>query len=252
MNQTSRSRAFWIGILFWIGAWELLVVLFPTDSNLLPSLYSISRNTIHLLLAEDSSFSTDIAKSMTRFSLAALISLPLGFASAIAVSHFRPMSALIQPLVAVLYPTPKIALFPFLLLLLGIGDSSRVALISMGIFFLVYLSTLNGLSQLLKSSTMDLVRAYSIRGWNYWWYIVVRGALPQFLSGTRMGLGYGVTLVVVSESTMSRDGLGHHLWSAWEQFQIQNMYSCLLIIALIGCGLHVLLSYLEERVSPNQ
>jgi len=147
----------------------------------------------------------------------------------------HPVAArLLNPLIAVTYPIPKLAVFPLLMVVFGIGESSKVAIIAIGIFFLVLLSTLQGCRRLFKEDYMDIVTVFRIPPGKRFFSIALRGSLPDILSGLKMGLGYGLVMVVASEFTFSEDGIGFFIWRAWDQFRVVDIYCGLTVLSLSG------------------
>lgn len=237
-----RSFYSFVSLAIWVCVWELIVLLVH-DQSLFPHLFDIFINTSNLFLNSD--FVTKhLFQSLYRLSLALLFAVPLAYFIALAAVKNKFFEKLITTFVSITFPLPKIALLPLFLLFFGIGDLTKVVLIAVSVFYLVFISTYDGVQRLTTSDLMDVVKIYKIKGWSYWYHFLVKGSLRFFLVGLKSGLGYGLTMVVVSEYSLSNGGLGYFIWSSWDQFRVLDMYSGILVIAILGFSLNKFCSLL--------
>lgn len=243
-----KKRNILISLLFWLLVWEILAYGMIKDLSLFPSVEVLLMNTWQLLL-KPQGLSFHLGASAWRFLLAALVSVPLAFFLALCCAYFKTLGLFVNTFVSATYPLPKVALFPFVLLLFGTDDGSKVFLIGIGIFYLVFINSYDGASRLLDGPLHDIVKVYGVKKFNFWYFFLTKGSLSSLLVGLKTGLGYGITLVVVSEWTMSNQGLGYFIWSSWDQFRIIDMYSGVFILAVVGWLIHSLISFLQTRVA---
>ncbi|HRY30108.1 MAG TPA: ABC transporter permease subunit, partial [Elusimicrobiota bacterium] len=199
---------------------------FPPPSHILDRLW--------VLLRTDDTFLRGVLQSHLRLAMGALLAVPLAVFLGLELGLHPVAARLLNPLIAVTYPIPKLAVFPLLMVVFGIGESSKVAIIAIGIFFLVLLSTLQGCRRLFKEDYMDIVTVFRIPPGKRFFSIALRGSLPDILSGLKMGLGYGLVMVVASEFTFSEDGIGFFIWRAWDQFRVVDIYCGLTVLSLSG------------------
>ena len=216
-----------------LAAWELASrasllhpVFFPPPAQILKRLW--------VLLWTDDQFIWEIAKSHRRLALGALLSVPPAVAMGLLLGLHPKARRLFSSLIALTYPIPKLAVFPLLMVILGIGESSKIAIIAVGVFFLVLLSTLQGCQRLFKEDYMDIVRVFRIPNGKTFFAVAFQGSLPEILSGLKMGLGYGLVMVVASEFTFSQNGIGFFIWRAWDQFRIVDIYCGLTVLSISG------------------
>lgn len=179
-----------------------------------------------------------------RYLIAIVLAVPLAIATAIFVAGSSKAKDLFYPIISLTYPLPKVAILPFLLLVFGIGDSAKIVMIALGIFYLLFINIYVGLTLELKGQLGDIVRTYQIRGVNYWYYFLFQGSYKHFLVGLKAALGYGLTMVVVSEISIAKNGIGFFIWSAWDAFRVVDLYSALFILALIGYFINAACDYL--------
>ncbi len=119
---------------------------------------------------------------------------------------------------------------------------------TIGMFYLVYINVRNGTKRILSSPLMDIVHVYKIHGINYYYHFLFKGVLRDFLVGLKAAMGYGLLLVVVSEFSVSRNGIGHFIWQSWDQFRIADMYAGILILCLLGLFIFSLLDAIIDRL----
>jgi ABC-type nitrate/sulfonate/bicarbonate transport system permease component len=134
-----------------------------------------------------------------------------------------------------------------MLLVFGIGDTAKVFLIVLGCVWPILLGTIDGVSGI-DPVTGDTARAYGIAGPRRLFGITLPAASPQIVAGMRTSLSLAVILMVVSEMVGSTDGVGHFIVEAQRSFAITDMWSGILLLALIGYVLNLAFELGERRV----
>ena len=97
---------------------------------------------------------------------------------------------------------------------------------------------------------LDVGRNFKASRWNTFWTIALPGALPVIMTGFKLGIGIGLVLIAIAEMIGAKSGLGFLIWSAWSTFAVEQMYTGLFMIALIGFLLTLALNELERIVVP--
>lgn len=241
--QIWNKLKFILSLLFWAVIWQLISDYIIKDPIVFPNSTNVIANAYELLFV-NYKIIPDIIGSAERYIIAALIAMPMAIISAVLVSGNRKFKDLFYPIISLTYPLPKVAILPFLLLVFGIGDSAKIAMIVLGMYYLIFINIYVGLSLLLKGQLGDIVYTYRIEGINYWVHFLFKGSYRYFLTGLKAALGYGLTLVVVSEISLAKNGIGFFIWSTWDAFRVTDLYSALLILALIGYGINTACDYL--------
>ncbi len=224
--------------------WQVISYFLVKDRHLFPGLDDIAARFSILIFDPD--FRHHLVMSGYRLLTAATVAIPLAIAAAFVFFWFGRAGAFFNSLFIFTYPLPKVAILPFALLAFGIGDSAKIFIIGLGIFYLVYFNTQQGIRYLLNHELHQIVTVYRISPFYQIWYFYFKGCLPFIFSGLRVGFGYGLSLIVVSEISMSTNGLGFFLWSAWDQFRVVDMYVGLFCLALLGFGFNALFGRLEK------
>lgn len=234
-----------ITIFFLAAIWELLAYQSIIDKSFFPSPFSILINTFDLISRDN--LAMEIGHSLSRLGLAFLITFPFSLLLAVWTSHWKLLDDLINPLIAFSFPLPKVAIYPLLLLIFGIAGFSKVALISIGIFYLMYINFRLGFLRLRTSHFFEIVSVYQFTGYNYFWNFLIKGSQQEIYTGLKLALNYGLTLVVVSEISISNNGIGYFIWRSWDQFKIINVYSGVLCLSIIGFIFYYCFNYLIDR-----
>jgi ABC-type nitrate/sulfonate/bicarbonate transport system permease component len=231
--------------------WEIASHNAWIDKSLFPQLSAILSRLAELL-SDHVFLSRDLGGSGRRLLLAILIFAPAAIALGAVSGASLKLNALISPFVNFALPLPKVALFPLILVIFGIGDAGKIFLIGLGIFFHLYINTFAGMVRLQASPLMDLVKIYEIKSLNLFFRFYALGILTDILVGLKSALGYALTLVVVSEFSISNNGLGQFIWRAWDQFRVIDMYAGIFILGVIGWASQSLLDIIIRwRIRRN-
>jgi ABC-type nitrate/sulfonate/bicarbonate transport system permease component len=168
-------------------------------------------------------------RSFGGFALGAALGVFIGLLSAV----WRQAESFFDPLVSVLYPVPKIALLPVIITWLGFGDSSKIAVIAVSVFFPAFLNTLYGA----RATPQKLIWAARNMGADQRYifrHVVLPSALPQIFTGLRSGLALSFVVMFAAEMVGSRLGLGDLIIRAQDAMRYDWMYTAILVIGLLG------------------
>jgi ABC-type nitrate/sulfonate/bicarbonate transport system permease component len=227
------------------AAWVVASITLDVSPLVLPDPQRVLESGLRLSASGKlwSEFATTLARVLTSFLLALLVGSLLGLAMA-ASPLFH---AGLRPLVAYFFPTPKVAVYPALLIVLGVGTGSTVALGFLEALFPVLLATYaaaNSVDQRLVWSAQAL--GTSDRGVVFG--IVLRAALPGIMSGARIALVGALAGVFIAELIAGRAGLGHAATVAWRLLVIPEMFVYLIVFALTGFTLDRLFLVIRRRL----
>lgn len=227
--------------------WELLVRAGVLDYRFFPSPTAVIETLIRLTASGE--MPADIAISLQRvllgFSLGTLLGLILGLAT----GWSKVVETIVEPLIAVFYPIPKLALLPLILILFGIGETSKVAIVAIAVFFTVVISTaaaVRGIEPVL----LDAAHNYGARGGRLFTRIILPAAMPEIFTGIRLGMGISLIVIVAAEFVASNQGLGHRIWLSWGTLSTRDMYAGLVVIGVIGLCSTLALNWVGRRLMP--
>jgi ABC-type nitrate/sulfonate/bicarbonate transport system permease component len=243
MRGTSELVLGLLPIVLVLLLWQALVSFGYAPPSLLPPPGQVFVRMGELLL--DTSFQQDIAATLFRlfagFALAVVLGVPIGIAAAVS----PPVNAAVRPLVRVLAPLPKVALYPAFLLLLGFGHESKITLVTADALFPILLSTYYGAS-IVEQKLIWSALAAGTPPREVLWKVVLPAAMPSILTGCRIGLVISCIVVFLAEMITSTDGLGHVLVTAARTFQSVDMFVPLITISALGLILNGLLGGLRS------
>lgn len=232
MTMKNRGLSLLYGIL-WLSLWQVMSLYFVKDESLLPTATSVLYRLYGSLFV-DRSLMQEIAASLQRFLVSTLIAIFFGVLFSYLTVSLQFIGDFFHFLFKATFGLPKVAVLPFFILVFGIDDQAKIAFISLGMFYLLYFNIYQGLVQLKRDSLFDVMFVFHVTGQKKFWNYYFKGSLPFFIVGLKTALGYGLTLVIVSEMNLSTNGIGLYLWNAWDQFRIIDLYACLFCLMIIG------------------
>lgn len=231
--------------------WELLAAtgtidrrFFPAPSETFISLVGLLQNT-----GERQRLIVDIMATYQRLVIGYGIGATLGIVTGAAMALSAPIRFSLGPLINATFPTPKLAIFPLLIVIFGLDDPSKIVLVAIGVFYMTCLTTLSGV---LYSNPLhrDVARAFRIPAWTRWFRIVLPAAMPSIVTGLKLGLGQALILVVSAEIVAAQEGLGHFIWDSWQVLNVSRMFIGLIVVALTGGAAVLFGEILERRLVP--
>jgi NitT/TauT family transport system permease protein len=226
--------------------WELLSYLKIISAIYFPAPGSILLRFIYLLF-QDPQFSSDILFSLKRLAIGVIISVPSAIALGLFMGLNKRMDRFLTPLISLTYPIPKLSILPLLMILLGIGDISKIAIIAIGIFYLVLLNVISGIRGL-PAVYFYMIKVYRIPFSKKVRSIILKGILPDILHGCKVGIGYGLIMVVASEFIAAKNGIGFFMWNAWDQFRIKDVYVGLVVFSLMGLAIFTFFDWFLSKL----
>lgn len=246
-----RSEARWsaLGAACLVLLWELSAragwvsaLYFPSPSFILETLY---RMLVHGDLVHNTVITLErmIAALVTGCLPAIALGLAMGWSS-------RLRRAL-DPVIAAVHPIPKIAIFPLLLVVFGIGDLSKTLVVALGAFFPMLLSVMAGVQQI-NPSLYEVVENYGSNRFNVFRHVVLPGSMPMMMTGARLALNLALVVTIAVELLASNDGLGSVVWRAWQTFRVEELWAGLIVISLLGVGMSQGLLRLSRFLIPWQ
>jgi NitT/TauT family transport system permease protein len=156
---------------------------------------------------------------------------------------------LLDPIVAATYPIPKLAIFPLLMIIFGIGEFSKIMAIAIGCFFLVLINSMAGVRNINKVY-FEVAKNYGANKRQLFRRIILPASLPMVFAGIRLALGTSLIVVVGVEFVSANYGIGALIWNAWETFEIEKLYVGILLCAVLGILFTVALRRAEVWLTP--
>ena len=174
-----------------------------------------------------------------------------GMLVGLAMGMNRWVRAYFQPVIALLYPIPKIAILPLLYFIFGTGEQAKWAAVAIGVFFLMAINTEAGVRQI-DPIYLDVARAYRIRPVSFYFRVLLPGALPNIYAGIKLSIGIAIVLAVAAEFQLTRVGLGFAIFNAQQLLDVDRLYAALVAVSLLGGALTYGLDLTERWAIPWQ
>jgi ABC-type nitrate/sulfonate/bicarbonate transport system permease component len=248
LNRRSRERIIsFLSPIALLLLWEVLARVGIVDTRFFPAPSQILSTLLGML--KSGQLQDDTLISMTRLAVGFLVGGIPALIIGVIMGLNSTLRAMIDPLIAATYPIPKSSILPLALLVLGLGEASKIFMVAIGVFFPVAINATTGVLEINKIY-LDVGRNYKADRWSMFWTIALPGALPVIMTGFKLGIGIGLILIAIAEMIGAKSGLGFLIWSAWETFAVEQMYVGLFMIALIGFTLTVALNELERVIIP--
>jgi NitT/TauT family transport system permease protein len=235
-------------IVVFLLAWELVPqFLLGEDTRVfLPPLHDVLRALLDAISSGElwDHLSASLTRSVTGFSIAVTAGIALG----LALAWYRKLASFLTPLLELFRNTAALALLPVFVLLLGIGETSKIAIVAYASFFPVLLNTIAG------ATTVDplLIRAARSLGLSQvrlFQKVILPSAVPTIFTGIRMGGTASILVLIAAEMVGAKAGLGFQIVNAQSSFLIPQMYAGILTVSLLGLAVNVGLVRLEAHFS---
>lgn len=251
--MTSRRRAIELVLtlsapIMLLGIWEALSRSGAINPIFWPAPTSLWGTLIELITEEQ--LLEDIWLSTVRILGGFLLGAVPGVVLGLAMGLFWPVRVFLMPLASALYAIPKIAILPLVLIVFGIGETSKFVIVALSIFFLVVLNTMSGVMEI-DRSFRDVARNLGASRLELFTTVALPGAMPSIFTGLRLALGFALIVIVGTEFlTVSQGGIGALIWQSWVILSVREMMVGLIITGVMGWLLSLLLGLGERFVMP--
>ena len=228
-------------------AWELGV-----KTGKVPPLFFPAPSTIFLTLVQlvvGGELAANMGATLSRVIVGLAIGGMTGLFLGLILGRSRRLRIVIDPFIAAIHPLPKIALLPLIMILFGIGETSKVVLVTLGTLFPMLINTVVGVRQI-NPIYFDVAANYGASPRKVFSRVVVPGSLPLVLAGVRLALNVALLLTIAVELSSAQRGLGAMIWLAWETLRTEELYATLGVIAMLGIIFNLLLQWLTARLAP--
>lgn len=229
-----------------LGVWQLLVTFeLAGNAFVLPPPSAVwNRATLQWGTGElQASTLVTLRRVLAAFGLALVVGVTLG----LLLGRIRRVRLAVRPLVSFLFPTPKVAIYPALVILFGLGSASKVALGFSEAVFPIILATAAAASQVEPRFLWSALGLGTSRAGTFV-KVVLPAALPGILTGARIGLVGAIIGVFIGELIVGADGLGHSMAVAYRTLATADMYVAIVVVSAVGFALDRLFLLVRTRL----
>jgi sulfonate transport system permease protein len=184
---------------------------------------------------------TSASRALSGFALGGGLALALGLLT----GTLRQAETVLDSTIQMVRNIPPLALIPLVILWFGIDEGAKLFLVSLGVFFPIYVNTFHGIRSVDKG-LIEMARSYGLTGWPLYRHVILPGALPSILVGVRFSLGLMWVVLIVAETISAQAGIGYMTMNAREFLQTDVVLVGILLYALLGKLADVLAKGLER------
>jgi NitT/TauT family transport system permease protein len=234
------------GLILLMAVWQFLPEWGVVDKTFVPPFSEVVSAWWHLL--KDGTLWYDAKASLVRalggFAIAVAIGVPLG----LLIGWYRLAAEVLNPVLELFRNTAALSLLPVFILIMGIGESSKIAFVAYACVWPVLLNTISGVESvdplLVKSA-----RSLGLGSFRTFQKVVLPAAVPTIFTGIRLAGSFSLLVLIAAELVGANSGLGFLITYSQQNFAIPNMYAAIITISMIGIVLNQLLLLLERHFS---
>ncbi len=242
MNFKQKIKNFLVGFVMFTVLWYLGYLFL--DTNAFPNPFLVFKTMPSLIQDE---IGLHILASMKRLTYALGISLVIGVTIGFLMGRYEKINKFLNPLVYFTYPIPKTALLPIVMILFGLGDTSKITLIVLITVFPFIVAVRDAVLNVDREYYMPL-QSLGATDFQMGIHITAHAILPSLLTNLRLSVGTALSILFFAENYGTSYGLGYYIQNAWARIDYIKMYSGILVISFIGFGLFIIIDILEERL----
>ena len=237
-----------VSILAGLTLWHILATVVVNDTTLLVSPTVVLKTAYQMLFVTGELYPHLFASSWIffyGFALAIVAGVPLGFVMALnaAVRDY------VNPWMATLYTTPRIAFAPLLLLWFGIGAGSKIAIVFLGCIFPILINSYYGM-RAVDREYVELARSFRLGCGSLFFKILLPASVPFVLAGIRLAIGRGLTGVAIAEWFGATEGLGYLIFFAGQTLNIPTLFVGVAVFAALGIVAFEVVRRVELYATP--
>ncbi|MCM3728424.1 ABC transporter permease [Neobacillus cucumis] len=235
-----------IVILLLLILWETAPRMGLVDPTFFPPFSKVAESWWGLLISGDlyAHFQASILRSLFGFGLAILVAIPMG----LIIGWYPLASKLLNPVLEVFRNTAALALLPVFILLLGIGETSKVSIVFFACTFPILLNTINAVRNV-DPLLIKAAKSMALPSYRLFYKVILPASIPTIFTGIRMAGSSSILVLIAAEMVGAKEGLGYLINYSQQNFQIPQMYAGIITISLLGVAINYLLISLERKFS---
>ncbi|TNC48548.1 ABC transporter permease [Rubellimicrobium rubrum] len=235
----------WGLLLAFLLLWQVASVQGWVSASVLPPLGTIAgalwRGIVGGALLDD------LAISLQRSGLAFASAVGLGIPLGLLMGQLRPVERALDPILQLFRQTSALALYPVFILLLGLGEASKVFVIFWATLFPILLATIGGVKEV-DAKLIEMARSYGATRATVFRRVILPASVPQIFVGLRLSATTALLLLIAAEMIGANRGLGFQVMNAQYNFQVPLMWAAILLLALLGLAANAVLVLLQRRL----
>lgn len=242
-----KSRR-WVGFIVFVGL--ILVAEWGTREGWITALTLPKPSDVlqtFIELYQSGLLFKHLVPSLSRLAVGAAIGASVGISVGVLIGLFSYIRSGLVPLVAAVFPIPKIALLPLFVIWFGIGEGSKYALIAFGTFTPTVVATYGAVDNV-DRTLIRMGQSFGLSWWSIVRKIVLPGAMPGILSGLRISLAIAIILLVAAEMLGAEHGIGAYILEAGSLYDLERLFVGVVILSALGVIVSALIGFAERRI----
>ena len=246
MKKSPQLASALLGLLMFFALWQVLSWI--VHRPILPSPFQVVPLFVKSMAGElGKHFLASAARVLASIGLAVATASPLG----LVLGQSPRIGKIFEPLIAIVYPIPKIVFLPVIYVLLGITDLSKIFLISLIIFFQILVVVRDEAANLRPELIMS-VRSLGAGRRALFRYVYLPASIPAVLTALRVSVGTAVAVLFIAEQSLTSRGLGYYIVvETYQVLRYREMYAGILGMGLLGVLLYFVIAAVERRVNRH-
>jgi NitT/TauT family transport system permease protein/sulfonate transport system permease protein len=235
--------------LFIIAVWWALSAAGRVNPYLVPSPKKIWTAAARLIASGE--LAVHVRVSLARVWAGYAISAACALPAALLFHESAALRKLFHVALETIRAVPPLALIPLLILWLGIGEASKIAVIVLATFFPIFLNALGGFDSM-DGKWLELSRSLELPFKRHLFSVLIPAALPQIVTGLRLGFGYAWRALLGAELFSAAAGLGYLITDSQAMARVDRVFVGIIVIGLLGVIFDALLRFLASRLQPHE
>lgn len=250
MSAESRDRLLALGApIVLVALWEAAVRSGLLDARFFPPPSLVVRTFWRL--AADGTLLQHTWASVVRVLVGFAIGAAGGLAAGLMLGTIRSLRVALEPIISALYVIPKVAILPLVMLIFGLGEASKIAIVAIATFFIAVINTTAAVVGV-EPIFLEAGRAFGARRLQMFAHIILPGALPAIFTGLRLALGTALIVIIAAEFVAAKEGIGYFIWFAWNTLRPEAMFAGFIVIGALGMLSYTAVRWLGTRLMPWQ
>lgn len=234
-----------IAVFAFFGVWELISRTNIVNPIIVPPFTDVCGNVFYLLMNDNfiNHLTISLRRALLGLAAAVLAGIPLGL---LLGGWFNNIKKSLDWLMEILSQVNPFVMFHIIILILGIDEKPKVFIIAWACLWPVVTNTISGIGNV-NDTFIKAARGFGLGRFSVFYKVVIPSSLPSIFTGIRLSAGYSVFMLVAAEMMGASSGLGWLIKSSEENYQILNIYSGALVIALLGVVIDIFMQILQNR-----
>jgi ABC-type nitrate/sulfonate/bicarbonate transport system permease component len=229
--------------------WEVLSRLDVVDSRVLPPPSEVLLRIGELVTSGE--LLPHVQATVVRFVVGLVLGAVAGTVVGLTMGLFPAARAVVSPLIAVIYPLPRIAMFPLILILVGFNERANILEITLAPFFTMAISTMSAVLAI-DPIYRDVARSFETGTRDLYLRVTLPAALPAVMGALRVSVGLALMSTTAVEFLAASEGLGYLIWHSWQILSLQDCLSGMVVAGLLGSLAYGAVGVLARLLVPWQ